>query len=37
MKPIDLTARGWAALDEADPEGARKIDAHNDWRDGNCK
>lgn len=36
LRPIDLTARGWAALDAADPEGAAMIDALNDWYDRNC-
>jgi hypothetical protein len=36
LKPIDLTAKGWAALEAADPIGASKIDAVNDWHDRNC-
>lgn len=36
LLPIDLTPQGWAALDVADPIGARKIDDANDWHDETC-
>lgn len=36
MRPIDLTAAGWAALEAADPEGALMLDSHNDAWDRNC-
>jgi hypothetical protein len=36
VEPIDLTAAGWAALEQADPKGAARIDRHNCWYDEEC-
>ena len=37
MRPIDLTAAGWAALEAADPQGAQVIDAQNLWWEEHCR